>query len=154
MPLKTKIENDLKEAMKAKDEFRTGALRLVLATVQNKEIEKKGKGQESVLTEEEMIDLLRREAKKRRESFEIYSQNGRGDLAEREKAELTLIEGYLPAEMPEGELETIVEGAIAELKPSGPKDFGKVMGEVMKRTRGTAAGARVQAVLKRKMESQ
>ncbi len=151
MPLKTKIENDLREAMKAKAESRTGTLRLVLAAVHNREIEKRGKGQENVLTEEEITDLLRNEAKKRKESFEIYSQNGRGDLAEREKAELAIIEAYLPAEMSESELQAVVEDVFAKLGPSGPGGFGRIMGEVMRRVRGMVDASRVQDAVKRRM---
>lgn len=150
MGLKEKINGDLKEAMKSRDEFKTGTLRFLLSSIQSKEIEKRGKGLGETLTEEEMMEVLKKEAKKRRESIDVYTQGGRNDLAEKERHELDLIASYLPPEMSDADLEKVVAAAIAAVEPAGPKDFGKVMGEAMKRAAGAAEASRVSRMVKEK----
>ncbi len=151
MGLKEKINEDLKGAMKSRDEFTIGTLRFLLSSVQSKEIENRGKGLGETLTEEEVAEVLKKEAKKRRESFEVYTRGGRNDLADKEKQELNLITSYLPPEMSDGDLEKIVDEAIAAVRPAGPQDFGKVMGEAMKRAKGTADASRVSRMIKQKI---
>ncbi len=153
MELKERISGDLKEAMKSRDDFKVGTLRFLLSSIQTREIEKRGKGLEGQLTNEEVVEVLKKEAKKRRESFEIYVEGGRNDLAEKEKKELECIQLYLPPEMSDADLEKIVEEALASVQPAGPKDFGKVMGEAMKRAKGAAEASRVQQLVKEKMNS-
>ncbi len=151
MSLKDKIEGDLKEALKSKDEFKVGALRFILSSVQMKEIDKRGRGGDEKLSDEELMEVLQKEAKKRKESFEIYEKSGRNDLAVKEKCELDIIKGYLPPLMSDEDVEKVIEGVIAEMKPSGPKDFGRVMGEVMKRTKGSADASTVSRMVKDKI---
>jgi len=102
--LHQRIKEDLKEALKAGDGFRVGTLRMVLSSLHNKEIEKKGKGQEPKLTEEETIEVLMNEAKKRKESNEAYLKGNRNDLADKEKKELEIITVYLPKQLSEEEI--------------------------------------------------
>ncbi len=151
MDLKEKIEKDLKEALKSKDEFKVGALRFLLSSIKNKEIEKRGKGEGEVLSEKELEDLLRKEAKKRKESFDVFSNNGRGDLASREEGELKILEEYLPPSMSDEEILKIVNEVVAELQPASRKDFGRVMGEVIKRTGGFSDASKVSEMVKSKI---
>ena len=106
--LHQKLTDDLKDAMKSGDSFRTGVLRMILSALHNKEIEKKGKAQEPILSEDEIVDLLFKESKKRKEAGEIYSKAGRADLSEKEIKELEIIKKYLPERLGEGEIEKIV----------------------------------------------
>jgi uncharacterized protein YqeY len=117
----------------------------------NKEIEKKGKGQESILSDEEVIEVLSREAKKRREASEIYSKGNRADLADKEKKELEIIMGFLPTQLSPEEIEKVILAVIEQVKPQGPKDFGRVMAEVMKELRGRAEAGVVSEIVKKKI---
>ena len=153
MELKKRISGDLKEAMKSRDDFKVGTLRFLLSSIQAREIEKRGKGLGEELTDEEVMEVLKKEAKKRRESFEIYEKGGRSDLAEKEKKELEYIRSYLPPEMSDADLEKIVEEALVSVQPVGPKDFGRVMNDAMKRVKGAAEASRVQQLVKKKLSS-
>ncbi len=153
MELKERISGDLKEAMRSRDDFKVGTLRFLLSSIQTREIEKRGNGLGEKLTDEEVEEVLKKEAKKRRESFEVYEKGGRSDLAEKEKKELECIRSYLPPEMSDADLEKIVEEAIVSVRPAGPKDFGKVIGEVMKRAKGGAEASRVGQLVKEKLSS-
>lgn len=139
----TKIEQDMREAMKQKDVLRLSALRMVLAAAYNKGKEKRAKGGEEELTQEEATAVLRSEAKKRRDSIQEFVKGGRQDLAEKETAELSVLEKYLPAEMPEEDLQKIVQEVMAGFGQATIKDFGKIMGEVMKKTKGQVSGDRI-----------
>jgi len=149
--LQQKISNNLKEALKSGDAFKAGTLRLLISALHNKEIEKKGKGQESILSDEEVIEVLSREAKKRREASEIYSKGNRADLADKEKKELEIIMGFLPTQLSPEEIEKVILAVIEQVKPKGPKDFGRVMAEVMKELRGRAEAGVVSEIVKKKI---
>lgn len=149
--LQQKISNNLKEALKSGDAFKAGTLRLLISALHNKEIEKKGKGQESILSDEEVIEVLSREAKKRREASEIYSKGNRDDLADKEKKELEIIMGFLPTQLSPEEIEKVILAVIEQVKPQGPKDFGRVMAEVMKELRGRAEAGVVSEIVKKKI---
>jgi len=149
--LQQKISNNLKEALKSGDAFKAGTLRLLISALHNKEIEKKGKGQESILSDEEVIEVLSREAKKRREASEIYSKGNRADLADKEKKELEIIMGFLPTQLSLEEIEKVILAVIEQVKPQGPKDFGRVMAEVMKELRGRAEAGVVSEIVKKKI---
>ncbi len=144
--LSQKINQDLKEAFKGKDDFRVGVLRLVISALRNKEIEKKGKGEEEELSDEETIEILGREAKKRKEAIEIYNKGGRNDLAEKEKKELEIIKKYLPEQLSEVAVEKIVKAVIEK---ADIKEFGRLMGEAMKELKGKADGKLVGEIIKR-----
>ncbi len=121
--------------MKAGEKIRAGALRLVLSELQK--AEKEGNGDE--------LGVLRRERKRRLEAAEQFRGGGRPELAEQEEAEARLIEGYLPAELDDTELEAIVASAIAETGATSPKDMGQVMKAVMAKAGGRADGKRASA---------
>ncbi|OGY56838.1 MAG: hypothetical protein A2Y84_01715 [Candidatus Colwellbacteria bacterium RBG_13_48_8] len=136
------LRADLVPSLKAGDSFKSGVLRMLLAAVHNEEI---AKGKDKELTDEDVIKVLRNEAKKRKEANEIYSKAGRTDLASKEGQELELIKNYLPPEMDETEVEAIVKEVVA----GGETDFGKIMGEVMKRTAGRAEASLVTVLVKK-----
>jgi len=147
--LLNKLNEDLKTALKGGDSFKTGVIRMVLASIKNKEIAKKGKGQEPALTEEELIDLLMKEAKKRKESADIYKQGGRDDLAQKEEQELEFIKSYLPEELSKEEIEKIVKVAIEKTGAKEIKEIGKVMAEAMKELKGKAQPGAVSEIIKK-----
>ncbi len=146
--LRENINGDLVQAMKRKDDVRLRTLRLLLSAIKNQEIEKKGKGSDPVLSDEEVLGLIRREAKKRKEAATLYVQGGRAELAAKEEEELRVLESYLPPELGEDAVRAAVSAAIAAVHPAGMKDFGKVMGAVMKETGGSADAALVQRIIK------
>lgn len=148
MSLATRIETDLKTAMKARDAETTATLRLVLAAMKNLRAEA---GHGADLSDEEMLELLGREAKRRAEAAEAYEQAGREDLAGKERRELEVLRSYLPAQLDADELGAIVDEAIAETGASGPGDIGTVMGAVMPRVKGKADGKAVNALVRERL---
>ncbi len=149
--LQQKINDDLKEFLKAGKSFEVGVLRLIISVFKNKEIEKRGKGQGSTLIEEEIIEILMKEAKKRKEAMEIYKKGGRENLAEKEAKELEMIKAYLPQEASKEEIEKIVDKAIAIIGTSDQKSFGKIMSEAMKDLKGKADASMVSEIIKSKL---
>jgi hypothetical protein len=148
MNLLEKINSQIKEAMKGGDSFKVGTLRMVVSAIQNREIEKRAKSADP-LTEDEIIEVLRREVKKRRESIEIYGNAGRSDLKEKEELELKIIQSYLPAELTEDEIENIVTGVMS----AGEKEFGKIMKTVKEQIGGRADGKLVSDIVKKHLEA-
>lgn len=144
MPLLLRLNEDVKTALRAGASLKVSTLRMVLAAIHNREIEKRSKSREA-LTDEEIIDVLRREVKKRKEAIEIYGSAGRTDLKDKEEAELKVIEFYLPPELGDEEIEKVVKGIIS----IGEKDFGKVMKEAMKQLAGSVEARRVSDVVKK-----
>jgi uncharacterized protein YqeY len=142
--LTERITDDMKAAMKAGNAARVGVLRMLLAAIKNQEIEARTKGKEA-LAEEDVLRVLEREAKKRREAAELYEKGGRGDLAAQEKAEAGLIAQYLPSQASDEEIVAV----IARLKSGGANDFGTLMKGAMQELRGKADGARVGAAVKK-----
>jgi len=149
--LKERISSELIQALKQKNDVKVGTLRLFLASAHNREIEKKGKGGSPDLSDEELLEILGREAKKRKEAMEIYTKGGRPELAEKEARELKVLEEYLPAQLDAAAIESIVDETIGAMKPQGVKDFGRVMGEVMKKLKGVADPALVTKLIKDKL---
>lgn len=138
--LKEKIQSDLNQALKKKDATRVSTLRFLLAEVHNREIELYQKLQGKSLPDEEVVEVLRRQVKRRKESIEAYKQGKRDDLVKKEEAELGILNKYLPQQLSPEELEKIVEKTIAEVDASEPQDFGKVMVAVMGKVKGQAKG--------------
>lgn len=132
MSLKEKITGDLSAAMKAKDAARTSTLRMVKAALMNREIEKRGEA----VSDEETLTLLRSLVKQRRDSVEQYERGGRPELAEKEMAEIGVIETYLPQAATREEIEAAIEGAIAETGAASAKQMGAVMKAVGARLAG------------------
>lgn len=143
MSLKERLKADMKEAMKAKDKVRLSTIRMINSLIKNAEIEKRGE-----LTDEEIIQLLMKYAKQRKESIEMYEKGGRQDLVEKEKAELAIVESYLPEQMSEEEIREIVKKAIEEVGAESVKDMGKVMKIVMPKVKGKADGSLVNKIVK------
>lgn len=141
--LKEKITADIKAAMIAKDSEKLGVLRMLTAAIQSEEINQRPKGVE-VLSDEEVMKVLRREAKKREDSIHVYTEGGRPELAEGERKELAIIKGYLPQEMTAEEIKPVVEKVIA----AGNRDLGSVMKAVMAETGGRASGKVVSEIAK------
>ncbi len=150
MSLKVKLSDELKAAMKAGNAKRLGVFRLLISALRNKEIEKKGQGKEAELTDEEILQLLSSEAKKRKESITIFIQGNRTDLAEGEKQELEIIQEFLPQQMSA----EAAEKAVSEiLTRTGVKEVGPAMKEVMKELRGKVDGGLIGEIVKKKLAS-
>lgn len=147
MGLKERIVSDMTASMKAKDAARTSVLRMVKAFVMNREIEKGG-----ALSEEEMTRALQSLVKQRRDSVEQYEKGGRQDLADKERAEIEIIEGYLPQAASREEVEQAVAAAIAETNASSMREMGAVMKAVQARLAGRNADNRaVSEIVKAKL---
>jgi uncharacterized protein len=133
-------------AIRQRDELRRDTLRMAVAAVYNAQ-----KAARRELTDDEVVAVLGREVKTRRESVEAYSAAGRADAAQREQAELELISGYLPAQLADEEVETLARTAIDETGATSPRDMGRVMATLMPRLRGRADGKQVSAVVAREL---
>lgn len=148
MKLLEQLKADLKAALMAKKELEISTLRLLLAEVRNLEIEKK----RAALKEEDIVVLIRREIKKRREAEEAFKKGKRPELAEKEKKEAIILTHYLPQEMSEEELTKIVESVVKQIGEVGSKDFGRVMGQVMGQIKGRADGNKVAQLVKKQLQ--
>ncbi|MBA2704147.1 MAG: GatB/YqeY domain-containing protein [Blastocatellia bacterium] len=149
MTLREQIISDMTASMKAQDAPRTSTLRMVKAAMMNRQIEKGGE-----LDDEEMGKLLRSLVKQRRDSVEQYEKGGRQDLADKEKAEIDVIEAYLPQAASREEIEAAVAAAIAETGASSMKDMGKVMKATQPALAGkNADGRTVSEIVKSKLSS-
>lgn len=137
------IRSDMTEAMRGGEVLRRDTLRLLIAALDNARI---ASGRE--LNDEDAIVALQREAKQRRESIEEYRKGDRGDLVESEEQELLIIQAYLPEELSEEELRSIVQEVITEVGASELDDLGSVMGPVMQRVRGRADGRQANAIVR------
>jgi uncharacterized protein len=140
-----RLQSDLNAARKAQDKARTLLLGTILADVKNRKIELMRD-----LTDDDVREVLRRGIKRRRESIEMYEKGGREDLAERERAEVTSLESYLPANVSDDELRAAVQSAIA----SGAKNIGAVMGKVMPQFKGRADGATLNRIAREELSRQ
>ena len=146
--LKARLQADLTTAMKGRDELRAATLRMALTAITNEEVAGK---QARQLDDEEIITVLGREAKKRREAAEAFSTGGRADRAERELAEGEVLNEYLPEQLSDAELAEIVAAAVTETGASGPKAMGQVMKVVNPKVKGRAEGSRVAAEVRRQL---
>ena len=136
--LKERIRTDLTEAMKSRDKLRTATLRMLLAAIQSEEVSGK---QARELTDDDVLKVLTREAKKRTEAAEIYTQNGRGELAAEEHAEGRIIDEYLPTPLTDAEVADVVDTALAQVAEEiGERPSVRQMGLVMKAATAIAAG--------------
>lgn len=141
--LKERIQSDLRAAMLARDEPRKAALRMLTAAIKNAEIEA---GDE--LAEGELLVVVQRQVKQRRESIEEFRKGDREDLVEREEAELEAFAGYLPEEASREEIEEAAQATIAETGASGPRDIGKVMPVLIERFQGRADGRAISEIVR------
>lgn len=141
-----RIEGDVKEAMKARDQLRLDTLRLTLAALRSSE-----KDLGRPLTEMEELQVLQRERKRRIEAATAYREGGRDESAEREEAELAILESYMPSPLTEAEIESIVDHVIAETKSTSLRDLGRVMADVMPQVAGRADGSAVSQLVREKL---
>jgi uncharacterized protein YqeY len=145
MSIKETLQADLTNAIRSRDEIVSGTIRMVLTAITNEEVSGK---EARTLTDAEIITVLSREAKKRREAAEAFAEAGRADKAALEKAEGEVIAKYLPEHMSEDEIKKLIAAAIAQTGASGPSDMGKVMGVIKSQVAGKADGATVSGLVK------
>jgi uncharacterized protein YqeY len=146
--LKQRLQTDLNSAMKARDEVTTATLRMALTAVTNEEVAGKTARE---LSDDDVLKVLTREAKKRREAAEAFDAAGRGELADRERAEHEVLDRYLPAQLGDEELGELVAAAITEAGATSPRDMGAVMKIVQPRVAGRADGKRVSDEVRRRL---
>jgi uncharacterized protein len=144
MTLSARIESAMRDAMRARDEQRTQTLRMAMAAAQNLRIERRRD-----LTDEEVIDVLSRQVKQRRESIAMYRDAGHEDRAAAEEAEAAILAEFLPEQLAEADVERLARDAIAETGAASPADLGRVMGRLSPRTKGRADGRLVSDVVRR-----
>jgi uncharacterized protein YqeY len=147
MTITEQIQSEVTEAAKARDQQRLSTLRLVLDA-----LKKEAKDARGDLDEQAEIAVLQRERKRRAEAAEAYRNGGRSELAEKEEAEAALIDRYLPEQLSDADLESLVDEAIAESGAASPKEMGKVMSALMPKIAGRADGKRVSGVVRSKLQ--
>lgn len=148
MSLRNKIPEDLKNALRNKNAVELSVLRMLQSAIRNKEIEKN----KSELTDEEVIEVIGSEIKKRRESIEGYTKGRRQDLVDKENSELEVLMKYMPKQLTEEEVREEVRKAIQEAGVNNSKELGKVMKVIIPRTKGKADGAMVNRVVREELE--
>ncbi len=142
MDLKAKLNQDLKEALKAKDEVKLRTVRMLLAAIKNFEVEKMGPA-----TDEEIFQIMSKEIKKRQEAIEMYEKGGRPDLAQAEKQEIEVIQSYMPNQLGEEEIRELARKVISEMNLKSPKDVGTAMKVIMPQVKGRADGKLVNKIV-------
>ena len=148
--LHQKIEAELKSALKSGEKEKTGILRFLISAIKNFQIENKLKGEE-YLKDEEIIAVIRRQVKQRKDSIAEYEKGGRSDLVKKEKAEMDMLENYLPAQASEERIREVVKAKISELGITDKSGFGKLMGAVMAELKGQADGDAVKKVVEEEL---
>jgi uncharacterized protein YqeY len=146
---KQDLQQELKSSMLAKDAEKTSILRMIISAIGYFEINKGGAGYEA--TDEDVMAVIQNQAKQRRDSIEQFTSGNRPDLADKEKKELTIIESYLPAQMGEDEIRSLVKEAITSTGAVSPQDMGKVMGALMPKTKGKADGSLVSKIVREEL---
>jgi len=144
MSLQETLATQITESMKARDSFKTDTLRMLKGAVMNAGIAKA----DHTLSPEEEIEVVQREIKKRRQSIEMYTTGGRAELAEKEQQEIAILETYLPAQMSEEELCTIIAHAVEQTGAKTPQEMGKVMGMIMPQVKGKTDSSKVSELVK------
>lgn len=148
--LKSRLQADLNAAMKARNELTTATLRMALTAISTEEVAGK---QARELSDDDVVKVLTREAKKRREAAEAFDAAGRGELADRERAEGTVLDTYLPSQLDDAELSEIVRSAIAESGVTEPNQLGAVMRLVVPEVAGRADGKRISDEVRRQLSA-
>ena len=146
--LKDRLRSDLTVSMRGRDELRTATIRMVLTAVTNAEV---AGAQAREISDDEVVGVLAKEAKKRRDAADAFRQGGRPDLAEREDAEAAVIARYLPAPLTDDELDALVDAAVAETGATSLREMGAVMKRLATDVAGRADGARVAAAVKARL---
>lgn len=140
-----KITKDYMQAVKSKDSFRAEVLSFLRSVIKYREIDVREKGKE--LSDEDIIDVINKEIKKRKEAIDLYKQGDRLDLAEKEERELKILEEYLPEQLSEDELRNVLKRIIQEVDAKSIKDLGKVMKSAMAELKGKADGALIRKIV-------
>lgn len=143
MDLKTRLGEDFKQALRSGDKLRVSVIRLLMALIKNREVEKRGP-----LTDAEVLQAIVASCKQRQDAIEQYGQGGRQDLADKESAELEILQSYLPKPLTSEELRAMVLEAIGEVQATSVKEMGKVMGVLMPRVTGRADGKMVNTLVR------
>jgi hypothetical protein len=146
--LKQRIDADMKDAMRAKDKERLGTVRLILAAIKQREVDER-----ISLDDTQVLAVLEKMVKQRRDSISQFEAAGRTDLADKEKSELALIQTYMPAQLSEAEIDAIIDQAIAASGATSAKDMGKVMGSLKAQLQGRADMGAVSARLKARLSA-
>jgi hypothetical protein len=146
--LKQRFEQDLRSALKSRDAVRVSTLRLLIAAIRNKEIEKK-----KTFGDSEVLEVVSAQAKSRKESIAEFQKGGRADLVAKEEAELMVLETYLPQALSESELRTLVQGTLQSVGAKGPQDLGRVMAALMPQIKGRADGKQAQQLVQKLLQS-
>jgi uncharacterized protein YqeY len=148
---KQQLQEELRQSMLARNELKTSVLRLLLSAINYYEIQKGGAGYEA--TEEDVLSVIQSQAKQRRDSIEEFKKAGRQELVDKETKELEILSTYLPAQMGEEEITTLVKEAITQTGASSMTDMGKVMGALMPKVKGKADGGLVSSIVKKELTS-
>lgn len=143
MSLHEKLNSDMKDAMRAKESLRLMTIRQMRGAIKNKEIEVGHS-----LADDEILGVITTQVKQRREAAQMYRDNQRDELADKEEAELAVLQAYLPAQLDEAALRVLIAESIRSVGAESPRDMGKVMGPVMAKTRGCADGKLVNQLVK------
>ena len=165
MTLKQKIQEDLKNAVRKREETESLVLRMILASLHNREIEKRskirkqGKTEEEItkegeLTDEEIIEVISSEIKKRKEAILEFEKGKREDLVKKEKEEVEILQKYMPEQLSEEDIKKLTKEAIEKVGATEIKDMGKVMGELMPKVKGRADGSMVNRIVKELLTSE
>ena len=148
MTMKTRLSDDMKQAMRDRDVLRRDVIRYLRSEVRNQEIR-----DQKELDDAGVIQVLSRQAQQRRDSIEVYRDADRQDLVDKEESELSVILSYLPQQMTQEEITDLVQQVVSEVGASGPADMGKVMGAIMPQVRGKAEGREVNAIVQQTLRS-
>ncbi len=146
--LRTQINDALKQALKDKDQQALGTVRLILAALKDRDIAARGAGNSDGISEEELLEMLQKMVKQRRESIELYTKGDRQDLVDKEQAEIDVIQRFLPQQLDEAETRAAVDGMIGELEADSIKDMGRVMGALKERYAGRMDFSKASAIAK------
>ncbi len=146
--LRSRLNDALKDAMKSKDTLAVSTLRLILAALKDRDIAARGKGNNDGITEDEVLEMLQKMVRQRRDSIEMYTKGGREELAEREASEIAVIERFLPQSLGEEEMRAAIDAVVAELNASSIKDMGRVMAELKQRFAGQLDFGKASAIVK------
>jgi uncharacterized protein len=149
--LKQKLRDELKHSMLARNELKTSVLRMLLSSLNYYEIQKGGAGYEA--TDEDVLSVIQKEAKQRRDSIEEYGKAGRQELADKEKKELEILQTYLPEQMDEAKIREIVKETVTQTGAKTIADIGKVMGALMPKVKGKADGGLVNKIVRESLTS-
>ena len=149
--LRTRFQENLKQAMHAKDEIAVGTLRLIMAAMKDRDIAARGKGNWDGIGEEEILSMLQSMIKQRQESIKMYEVGKRKDLVDREAAEIKIIESFLPKQLSDDEVKAVIDTCIKSVGAAGIKDMGKVMSEVKAKYAGQMDMSRTSALVKERL---